>query len=386
MVLAPKNPGPKVEQAYVSNVSLRDIAMVSSTVPKVTRIKLSPDERYMFVASLDGTLRVLVRNEAGKYVMQPTPLHFLNLGWAEGAENGLTGIIVSYAFPTSQYVFLTYAQKLPNGQGENQVLRLIIEEKEDGEVVATNPTVIFRGNTPVAGAHQIQGGISVRVEDKPHLLFAMGDAYHAEYARDLSREAGKLMLITEDGDNPLGSRPYPLFPKIQAIGIRNAYDIAKDPAKDYVVFTDNGPEANDRLIRGPILDGTKQFDFGWNGKPESLIDDVSVGGREDEPVPNPLVHVWKTTVAPTDVVVDSLSRIYVNIFSSSNYPNKEIMMGEVRDGKFSLTPIVTRSQKAEGGNLLGLTLSENGNFYFGDFFDGKVYVLGRLWEIGRVRE
>ena len=360
------------DSAYQSLVSARTVSRVADNLGPVTRIKLTPDELLMFVTNLNGEVFVLAK-DGDQYIKQDTPVYKVRTGFVLGEENGMTGLVVSQNFSVNHYIFLTYAQR-EGSVGRNRILRLTVEKQ--GEVyVGTEPKVIFTGNTPVLGAHQIQGGVSVMIESQPHLLFAVGEAYHPGYAQDLGREAGKLMLITEDGDNPYGARPWPQYPKLQAIGIRNVYDLSVDPQTNWLYFTDNGPDSNDTIIHAPVLDGTRQFDFNWHNNADDLLNPLENG----QPHPEYVVYHWPVTVAPTDIAADNIGRFYFNIFSSVREPQKELVMGKLNgQGIAALQTIANRRPDVAGGNLLGLALSDNGSIYFGDFLDGAIYRFGRL--------
>jgi hypothetical protein len=371
---------------YVSAINGREVVQAADGLDMLTRVKLTPNEWAMFATTLDGKLWALKNlddygtDNGGKYVLQKEPVYQLELGWKPGSENGMTGLAVSYDFAIDHYVFVSYAKNV-GGVGRNYIDRLTIEDSPNGMRVSEVKN-IFVANTPVAGAHQIQGIITLPVEDKLHLMFAVGEAYHAKYAQDLAREAGKVMMIQADGSNPLGARPYPDFPKVQAIGIRNAYDLARNEASSWVYLTHNGADANDAILYAPLLDADYQIDFGWDGNDANLLKPKINGVVTPELV----IHHWDNTVAPTDIAVDSLGRFYFNIFSSATYHSKEIWMGETNNNQeLKLTKIAERSADAAGGNLLGLAISDlTGNIWFGDIGEGALYVLGRSWELVRV--
>lgn len=357
--------------AYETSVFARSVVGVASDLGSVTRVKGSPDNYQLFVTNLTGTVWVFNR-EGTKYVRQVEPLYQVNTNWPQGSENGLTGIILSNNFLVNRQIFLLYAAR-EGSSGRNHVMRLTIEKVGD-KYLGSNPTNIFTGNTEIMGAHQIQGGVAVMIAGLPHLLFPIGDGYVASDAHNLSREAGKLMLIQETGENPAGVRPYPLQPKIQAVGIRNAYDLTLDNSEEsknkWIYMTENGPEAFDRITHLPLLEEGKQVDLNWDGTAESLKT-VLINGVEDK---NVIIKTWEITVAPTDIIVDSVGRLFVNIFSSARYPNKEILMGtKSREGEWKFESIVTRKKDTAGGNVLGMFQTENGDIYFGDFFDGVLY-------------
>jgi len=356
-------------QEYAATQSDRQVVKLGDGLGAVTRVKLTPDEQVMLVTNLAGDLFAFLRTQSG-WVKQEELVYHVDHGMSLAGENGMTGLIISSQYRQNQNIFLTYTQRQSSGRGENTVLRLTLEQRE-GKYIGTNPMVVFRGNTQVLGAHQIQGGTGVVIEGKPHLLFAIGEGYQERYARELQREAGKLILIQEDGSNPLGQRPYPEFPRLQAIGIRNVYDITLDPKhSDWVYFTQNGPSANDVVIHAPVLDGG-QYDFNWQNenRPADLLTPLRNGAVMSEYV----IRTWTVTVSPNDIAVDSDGKVYVTIFSSARYPHSELVMGEWSGQEWKWQVVAERKPGAEGGNALGLTLARGGVGYFGDLRDGAVY-------------
>ena len=374
MVYQGKPPSTQLPQAdsgnYQSLIAGRYVTPVAEGLGLITRVKLTPDNNLMLVAALTGEVWALAR-DGQNWTKQTEPLYMVEHGMDVAGENGMTGLIISGDYTKNHFVFLTYTEKQADGQGQNQILRLKVERQGDSYVGA-EPTVIFRGNTPVLGAHQIQGGAGLIWQGKPHLLFAIGEAYHPDYARTLAREAGKLLLIQEDGSNPLGVRPYPEYPKIQASGIRNVYDVTTDPINPgWIYFTENGPDTNDMVMRVELFNG-KRFDFGWNGSADSLLQPTVDGMIADSLA----AYRWEVTVSPVDIVVDRSGSVYFNIFSSVRYPNKEVVKLVGHDVTAKLEVVASRRAEVTGGNLLGLATGTDGSLYFGDMQDGAVY---RLW-------
>lgn len=369
------------EAKYVSAVHGRDVVQAAEGLPGLTRLKITPDEWTMFATTIDGKVWVLnnVNNE-GRYVLQPEPIYSVATGFELGEENGMTGLAVSYDFILDHYVFVSYTKR-EGQEGRNRIDRLTLEQA-DGKWRVKEVKNIFVGNVPVLGAHQIQGMIVLPVEDKVHLMFTVGDAFVPEHAKDLSKEAGKVMMIQTDGSNPLGERPYPNYPKIQATGVRNAYDLARNELNNWIYLSNNGPEANDVIAYAPLLDADNKIDFGWDGKAESMLTPTMNG----EAAPQLIIKSWDVTVSPTDIAVDSLGRFFVNIYSTTRNPNKEVWMGEMNSkNKWKMTKVANRRFSEEGGGTLGLAISNlTGNIWFGDTQDGALYVLGRTWELIRL--
>lgn len=370
---------------YISTVMGRDVVGAVGGLSGVTRIKLTPDEWSMFVTTLDGkvwalkNLDIAGTDNGGKYVLQEEPIYQVDTGFEVGEENGMTGLAISYDFNLDHYIFVSYVKRV-GSEGRNFIDRLKVSD-DGGEWRVVEKKNIFTGNTPVLGAHQIQGMITLPIEDKLHVMFGVGEAFHPEYSGDLAKEAGKILLIQADGSDPLGERPFAGYPRVQAIGLRNPYDLARDEERGVFYITDNGPDVNDRVIRAPLLSG-ERFDFGWNGEGGSML----AVKRDNNVDPSLLAYTWKVTVAPTDIVVDSLGRFYVNVYATERHDSEEILMGEWdRNGKLDIQTIAKKKESEPNSHLLGLTISgQTGNIWFGDPVDGVIYVFGRAWELVRV--
>ena len=273
----------------------------------ISRIKFTPDGQFMIASQLTGEVLVYKR-EGDSWKKQSKPLVSVATAFPgfPPEENGLTGMAFGADFATSGDMFFSYAYL----QGEKDIRNRIARAKvvvENGELVGSNLTDIFEGNVPADSSHQIQAIQGVMVQDKPHVLFQMGEGFHAERSQDPTKEAGKLMLIQRDGSNPLGPRPFPDQPKIQAIGFRNPPDLEInqfDPLKREAIV-DTGPDQYDRFIYGKFIDlvGGKKvegLDLGWNGTVDSLTAsrfDPNVTGR-----PDPILYRWDPTHTATNIV------------------------------------------------------------------------------------
>lgn len=309
----PSGPGGVLDGVYTSGRSDVPVHKIAEDMGLITRVATTPDYAAMFVANLSGDVYVLERR-GSRYVKQEVPFYHVDTGfdYEAGDENGLTGIVVSGHYAESHKVFLLYAQQ-DDGVGQSQILSLVARRDDTGNLVGTEPQVIFRGNVMARGAHQIQDAASVDIAGRPHVLFSIGESYVPAYARQLAREAGKIMLIQEDGSDPVGERPYPQYPKVQAIGIRNAYGLDVVPGTEWVYVTDNGPDANDRLILAPLLDPSLQFDFGWNGNPASMLQTRRNGVLAPELV---MAH-WPVPVSPAEIIAESRESFVATTFSTS---------------------------------------------------------------------
>ena len=378
------------------------INVLTDQLGTITRIKISPDGEMMLVSDLAGTVWVfrkeqnsegIVEND-GNFVKQEKPFYKIETGFTGFPnENGLTGIAFGADFSDSKDIFLLYAIDLGKDGAKNRITRISYEEDGSGNLVGTDPVNVF------AGAHQIQNGLGVMIQGKPHLLFSLGENYNPPDSKDLTKEAGKIMLIQRDGSDPVGTRPFSGHPKICTKGIRNVYgfDIDLNDPELRVAFLDNGPNLNDRLGYAKLIDPDGElaggYDFNWDGEDDPItkvVPDINVQSS-----PNSLLHIWDQTVSPDEVIFypgkgtipasdDKTSYALVLLFgqtgTSDNEKGKEILLAKIDRSSFqpkvSFTTLIHRSDKATefAGNPLGLAYDPvTLKIYFGDLVEGRIY-------------
>ncbi|MBH41295.1 MAG: hypothetical protein CL685_01110 [Candidatus Magasanikbacteria bacterium] len=249
------NPTEDVGYAPVSSKDFT-VSVLASGLTAPTRIALTPDGEYMIVTQLTGEVFVFSRKNgvwnnksrlAGK--IDTSVLGF------PPEELGLVGAVFSSDYADTGNIFFLYTYKNSEGEIENRVSVVSLKERFGTLVFSADPEVIFTANVPGNFSHQITDGIGVSIEGKSHLLFLIGEGFDAKRAQDLTLEGGKVMVIQADGSNPLGVRPYPSFPKLQAVGIRNAYTLAQNQydARKRVLIGDTGPDIHDRIIYAPFF-------------------------------------------------------------------------------------------------------------------------------------
>ncbi len=394
VLLPPMQPtlGPSYQAVspYVAIVHVFDDSM-----SQVSHIEITPDGQYMLVGTLPGTVWIYHKVD-GMFRRQNDPFFVVKTsqpGWPP-QEAGLTGIALGADFEKSADVFLLYSFAKEKRSFRNRVLRVTFT-KRGKKVVGRNPVEIFEANTPGTGSHQIQKGVGVMVAGKPHLLFNLGEGFVAERALNPKEEAGKVMLIQRDGSTPVGTRPFPESPKVQAIGVRNPPAIARNPVNGKITIGDTGPSNFDRFLYGALFDESGQNDqkisFNWNGTEESLK--LAAPDLYDSANADMVLYRW----APTEMVVniafyeneklpklpESQQYVLIALFGKTgepgNEPGKKIMLGILTHGRnttLALTPLIVRSPDVEGklGHPLGLAVDPTTKeMYFGDILEGRIY-------------
>lgn len=360
-----------------------EISILAKDLAAPTRLKITPDGEYLLVTQITGEVLAFKRMGAG-WENSPLLITKVNTKFPgfPPDEAGLVGMVFSKDYLKNGKLFLLYTYKDKDGKTKNRISESVLRER-NGNLTGSKPKLIYEANIAGNPSHQITDAINVDVEGKPHLLFLIGEGFDAKRAQDPSLEAGKLILIQEDGSRPLGTRPYPQNPKIQALGIRNGYVLAKNPldSEGRIALTDTGPDHYDRVIyTNPFRKNS--LNFGWDGDESKL----------KNPIPDPnfpnvsdmVIYRLPDTRTFTGFSFYRNGEILATLFgktgSKENSPGKEILLGHLTNlngqPKIIFQTIVKRNPKAEGkfGNPIGLEIDpKTQDFFFADVMEGKVY-------------
>lgn len=384
-----------VEPTYKSTGNIKStVTVFDEDAKQITQLEITPDGNYMLLGTLSGTVWVYHRID-GVFKKQTDPFFVLETAQPgfPPEEAGLTGIVLGSDFETSGDVFLNYSYALEEKSFRNRITRVTFTKKRD-KIVGVSPKQIFEANTEGSGAHQIQDGLGVMIDGKSHILFTVGEGFKAERALDPKEEAGKVILIQRDGSIPIGERPFPESPKVQALGIRNAPAIALNSLNGKIAIGDTGPDNYDRFLYGNFYnkDGknNQKLSLNWDGTEDSLKKaslDLYDGNKDM------ILYRWAPTNTAVNIAFyknDKLSKlnssqqyVLVTLFGrtgeKSNSPGKKIMLGVLQNGTrntLSLSPLIDRASIGEGqfGHPIGLTVDPITNdFYFGDIMEGRIY-------------
>jgi len=371
------------------------VSTIDKSLKFPTRIKFTPDGKHMLVAELQGKVQAYTRIN-GSWTKQETPFYDLGNINVTG-ERGLTGLFLG----TQNDVFLTY-QQFENGKFLNKITRVTLTEQK-GTIAGTSAQNIYTSKEQSWSAHQIHDGIAFEYEGKPHILVTLGDGWKPEDAQKPEIEGhGKILLMQRDGTDPLGKRPYPESPKVQAIGIRNVYGILMLPEeldnRRRVLGAENGHYNNDRIWLAEIIDFGHEEDqpvnLGYKGATTgqewiSFLD-VNTPGPIDqeavlqiiEPVASPTsisLHQGKGIIPKPQPGEAVFIMAYYGTTGDTNNTRKQIVMGELYNLRnqpgLKTTPIIQRTEKAIGtyGNLVAAEVDPlTGNIYFSDIMTGEL--------------
>lgn len=361
------------------------ITLLSNKLVSPTRLRLTPDRKHLLVSQITGELLSFDRTATGwsetPYLVTRIDTKFPGFPPDEG---GLTGIVLSKNFDQNGKLFLLYTYKDKDGTVQNRVSTTLIEEK-NGKLKGSEPKFIYQANVIGAASHQITDGASLDINNQPHLLLIIGEGFDSKKAQDPNLEGGKIILIQEDGSNPLGKRPFE-NPKVEAMGIRNAYVMTTNPNdQNSFLIADSGPDKYDRLIYAKLGSGAK-LNFNWNGDQEKLKDPIPDPNNPE--IKDMVIYRLVETMTFTGLkfLPGSNNQVLTVLFgktgSTQNSPGKEIWLGKMTNlseqPKISFETIIKRTKEADGklGNPIGLEIDPQTNdFFFGDILEGRIYLV-----------
>ncbi len=210
-------------------------------------VALAPDGRVFVLERLSGKVRVL---QNGKLLPEP----FVQLGVAQGSEEGLLGIALHPDFARNGWVYLYYTQASPK---VNRVVRYTASGN-----VGTDPLVIVENMD--AAPNGADNGGALMFGDDGKLYVGVGVMDVDSRGQDMGHLCGKILRVNPDGtvpsDNPHLAQPYP-YNLIYARGFRNPGGLAMNAGTGTIYSAENydGDAACDEA--NVILAGEN---YGWN--------------------------------------------------------------------------------------------------------------------------
>lgn len=348
-----------------------DIALINSELASPTRVKFTPDSKFLLLTQLTGEVFAFHRTPQGDFESAPNLVTKVDTNFPgfPPDEAGLVGLAFSSRYSQNGSIFLFYTYKDKDGKVYNRIASTTVSETNGRLWAKANPRLIFQANVPGTGSHQITDGLG---QDN-RLIFLIGEGFEAKRAQDPSLHAGKLMSIAEDGSDP----------RVHALGIRNAYVLERLVYADSLslLIADTGPDHWDRLILTPLPTSlTPPLNFNWDGTEDSLTKPVL---DLQNPKVDQIILRLPDTRTFTGLAFE-VSTVYATLFgqtgSKSNSPGKEIWAGTWtnRSGQTTLnfTPIIGRRPEADGffGNPIGLARDpRSGHLFFLDILEGRLY-------------
>lgn len=260
-------------------------------------IAFLPDGR-MLVTERPGRLRII---QAGRLLPEPVR----EIPTVYGGEGGLLDVALHprYTEPGNDWIYLTYGDKSPDGQGMTAVLR---GRLRDGALV--DQQQIFKADYKLYRPGGQRFGSKLLFDGKGHLFFSIGDRAAPGDEQDLSRPNGKVYRVYDDGrvpnDNPFVKRAGAL-PGIWTYGHRNPQGLAFSPVTGELWESEHGPRGGDELniLHAGHNYGWPVITYGMNYDGTPITDHMTQKGM-DQPV-----TYWVPSIATGPIAFYTGSRL-----------------------------------------------------------------------------
>jgi glucose/arabinose dehydrogenase len=223
---------------------------VATGLAEPSAMAFAPDGR-LFVTEQTGALRV-VKNNA----LLATP--FVTLKVDSRGERGLLGVAFDPNFASNHFVYVYYT--VPGRKGapvHNRVSRFTAA----GDTAAKHSEKILLDLDNLTSASNHNGGALAFGPDGK-LYVAVGENNNGANAATLSNRLGKILRINPDGtipaDNPFFTQTTGPNRAIWAMGLRNPFNIAFDPATGRLHINDVGEHTWEEINQG-----VAGSNYGW---------------------------------------------------------------------------------------------------------------------------
>ena len=219
---------------------------IASGLSNPTAMAFAPDGR-VFICEQGGSLRV-VRD--GQLLATP----FVRVTVNAAGERGLLGVAIDPFFPAQPFVYVYYTATTP--AVHNRVSRFTAS----GDVAVAGSEVVLL-DLPNLSATNHNGG-AIHFGPDGMLYIGVGENAVGSNAQSLNTPLGKLLRISRDGSipasNPFFGQTSGINRAIWALGLRNPFTFAFDPASARLLINDVGQDAWEE-----VNDGFAGANYGW---------------------------------------------------------------------------------------------------------------------------
>ena len=302
-----------------------------------------PDGRLL-ITERPGRLRIL-----NKGVLS-APLSGVPEVWAV-QDGGLLDVEVHPNYAANGWIYLSYAEPKPEKTSSTVIIRAKLR---DGALV--DQQVLFRGPAEMYTPDNIHYGSRFLFDRQGHLFYSIGDKGRPEHAQDLSKPAGKIHRVHDDGsapkDNPFANRAGALA-TIWSYGHRNPQGLSFDPRTGALWSTEHGPRGGDEL--NLIKPGAN---YGWPIVSHGI--QPGVVKSEQEGMESPVVH-WTPTIAPGGIAFYSGTQYpgWTNSLFVTGLGGQQLRRIEISGGKVTHQEVVFN----EYGRVRDIVVGPDGLFY-----------------------
>lgn len=249
-------------------------------------IAFLPDRRLL-ITERPGRLRIL---DQGK--LSP-PIAGIPEVW-HVQDGGLFDVELHPEYARTGWIYLSYSEGKPDKTSNTVIIR---GKLRDNALV--DQQVLFRGGPETYNPNNFHYGSRFTFDRSGHLFYSLGDKGVVDDAQDLSKAAGKIHRVRDDGavpkDNPFVGRAGALG-TIWSYGHRNPQGLAWD-SSGKLWATEHGPRGGDELNR--IEPGRN---YGWPLVSYGLQSGITKSAQEG--TEQPIVY-WTPTIAPGGIAFNT---------------------------------------------------------------------------------
>jgi glucose/arabinose dehydrogenase len=220
---------------------------VAAGLSSPTAMAFAPDGR-LFICQQGGQLRVF-KNGA----LLPTP--FVSLNVDSSGERGLLGVAFDPNFAVNQWVYVYYT--VNTTPRRNRISRFTA----NGDVALNGSELVILELDDLNAFLNHNGG-AIHFGPDGKLYAAVGENNVPSNSQSLSNLLGKILRINSDGsiptDNPWYLTATGVNRAIWALGLRNPFTFAFDPASGRMLINDVGQSSWEE-----VNDGIAGSNYGW---------------------------------------------------------------------------------------------------------------------------
>jgi len=302
-----------------------------------------PDGRLL-ITERPGRLRILAGGKLLSEAVAGTPAVW------ERQDGGLFDVEVHPRYAENGWIYLSYSEPGPN---ETSMTAIVRGRLRNGRWV--DQQFIFHAPPELYTASNIHYGSRFLFDKQGRLFYSIGDRGKIDDAQDLSKPAGKVHRVQNDGsalkDNPFANRPGAL-PSIWTYGHRNPQGLAFDAA-GRMWESEHGPRGGDELNR--LAPGRN---YGWGVISHGIQEGITKTAQEG--MEQPIVH-WTPAIGPSSIVFYSGNRypqwrnhLFVSALGGQQLRRLEVVGDSVTHQEAVFTQF---------GRVRDLTVGPDGYFY-----------------------
>lgn len=302
-----------------------------------------PDGRLL-ITERPGRLRILDKGRLG------APVTGIPEVWPV-QDGGLFDVEVHPDYSRNGWIYLSYSEATPEKTSNTIVMRGKLHDN-----AFVDQHVLFKGGPETYTPHNFHYGSRFAFDKQGHLFYSIGDKGRPEDAQDLSKPAGKIHRVNDDGsvpkDNPFVNRAGALG-TIWSYGHRNPQGLAFDPRTGKLWATEHGPRGGDELN---LIEAG--HNYGWAVVSNGLQPGITKS--EQEGMDSPIVH-WTPTIAPAGIAFATSKQYpgWTNDLFVTGLGGQQLRRLEISGNKVTHQEVVFN----EYGRVRDIIVGPDGLFY-----------------------